>query len=185
MLAGVNRGAIEVGRLRSLGLEAEATPRCDRRPRKPVAQHLSGASHPRPRWLRDLPSLDAYLRHTDAVETKAGVVLAAAGALSALGGVSPWRVPALGVSILAALAALRALVPRVVPRLALRETRDAYLRSERRFTELMLLDSGIRVVELMQRTLQVKTSWLRRASLLLALAAAFHGVGSIMVAAGG
>jgi len=129
--------------------------------------------------------LDAYLRHTDAVETKAGVVLAAAGALTALGSQSSWRVPALIVSVLAALAAVRVLWPGVLPRRALRETRDAYLRSERRFTELMLLDSGIEVVEATQRNLHIKTLWLKRAGCLLALAAALHAVGTIVFVAGG
>jgi hypothetical protein len=129
--------------------------------------------------------LDAYLRHTDAVETKAGVVLAAAGALTVLGGTSAWRIPALVAAVLAALAAVGVLWPRVLPRRALRDTRDAYLRSERLFTELMLLDSGIEDVEATQRTLRTKTFWLKRAGGLLALAGALHAIGTMALVLGG
>ena len=129
--------------------------------------------------------LDAYLRHTDAVETKAGVVLAAAGALTVLAGTSPWRVPALVAAVSSAFAAVGVLWPRVLPRRALRDTRDAYLRSERRFTELMLLDTGIEEVEATQRALRTKTGWLKRAGGLLALAVVLQAVGTMALVLGG
>ncbi len=49
----------------------------------------------------------------------------------------------------------------------------------------MLLDSGIEVVEATQRTFRTKALWLKRAGCLLALAAALHAVGTILVVAGG
>lgn len=79
----------------------------------------------------------------------AGVMLGAAGALAAIGTSSPWRIPALLIAVLAAFAAIRVLWPQRFPARELRAIRDTYLTSDRNFTELMLLDSGIRIVERM------------------------------------
>lgn len=128
---------------------------------------------------------DAVLRHTDAVETKGGVVLGAAAALTALGTTSPLRVVALPASLLAALAAVGVLWPRQFPTRDLRLTRERYLASEPAFTSLMLLDSTIEMVERARRMLERKAFCLQIAAALLVLAGGAIATGTIDAAIGG
>jgi hypothetical protein len=112
---------------------------------------------------------DAVLRHTDALETKGGVILGAAAALTALGTSSPWRAVALPLSLLTALAAIGVLWPRRFPTRDLRLTRDRFLTSDPTFTWLMLLDSNIEMVERSRRLLDRKAARLKLAAALLVL----------------
>ncbi len=128
---------------------------------------------------------DAVLRHTDAVETKGGVILGAAAALTALGTASPLRVVALPSSLLAALAAVGVLWPRLFPIRDLRLTRERYLASEPAFTSLMLLDSTIEMVERTRRMLERKARCLQIAAALLVLAGSAIATGTIEGSIGG
>lgn len=112
-------------------------------------------------------------------------MLGAAGALAAIGTSNPWRIPALLIAILAAIAAIRVLWPQRFPTRELRAIRETYLTSDRRFTELMLLDSGIGLVERMQTNLERRARWLRRAAALLVLSGMLHALGSIGALIGG
>jgi hypothetical protein len=128
---------------------------------------------------------ELVLRHADAVDTKAGVVLGAAAALTALGSTSPWQVGALPLCVLAACAAVGVLWPAEFRSRELAATRHVYLTSEPEFTELMLLDSTIELVELSRRGLETKAKRLKFAAVLLLLAGVVLTTGTITTALGG
>ena len=128
---------------------------------------------------------DAVLRHTDAVDTKGGVLLGAAAALTALGTSAPWRIASLPISVAAALTAIGVLWPRDFPARQLQLSRDRYITSDPRFTSLMLLDSTIEIIERYRQSLEIKTRRLKLAASLLVLAGVVQASGTIVQSIGG
>lgn len=92
---------------------------------------------------------DAQIRHADAVDAKAGIILAFSGAVAALTARDPGgaRAPGLVAAVLAALACLVVLIPRRFPTWELQDLRK-YLRADREFTTLRTVDTGILMVRL-------------------------------------
>ena len=136
-----------------------------------------------------LPSLDlvaaevrtereALVRHLDALDAKAGIVLGSSGVVAAIAAqqVSLTTASALGVSVLAALAALAALVPQRLPMWDVNSLRR-YVGSEPVFTRTTMLDSSIDMVRDLKLTLELKIMRLRLAAWLLALAVVATAVG--------
>jgi hypothetical protein len=119
------------------------------------------------RWERE-----AQLRHFDAMDAKAGVVLGFAGALVAL---------ASGETLLVQIGRLAAVVsgllavwtfwPRKWPGMDLRTLRNLYLGAERSFTELNVLDTQIEMAERAAISMRRKAGRLKAAMSALSLAA--------------
>jgi len=140
-----------------------------------------------------LPSLDlierevraeriAHIRHHDAVDTKAGVVLVAAGVLTAIATqpVSTPRYPGIALAVLAALAALSALVPQHFPTWQTSALRR-YLRAEEEFTRLTMLDTTIDMIQDLKRRLAWKVLMLRVAVYLLGGSILATALGTIWI----
>ena len=89
---------------------------------------------------------DAHLRHTDAVDAKAGLVLGFSGVLVAVPAtrLSGELVPGLLLALAAGLCALAVLLPQQFPTWELRDLRNRYLAAEEAFTRLHALDTTIR-----------------------------------------
>jgi hypothetical protein len=129
-----------------------------------------------------LPSLDviaeevraereAQIRHADAVDAKAGIVLGLAGAVAALTGRDSEAalVPGLVAAVASALAALAVLLPQRFPTWELRDLRR-YLRADPEFTRLRIVDTGILMVQQLKGVLARKAVALRCAVVLPAVA---------------
>ncbi|HZR13803.1 MAG TPA: hypothetical protein VFC33_11195 [Acidimicrobiia bacterium] len=116
---------------------------------------------------------ESLTRHADTVDAKAGVILGFASALAALeagrGGVAASTGSAL--ATLAALVASAVLWPRPFPAWDVRRVSEEYLAADPRFTERLLFENAVTMVEKIQRELQVKVGRLRGGIALLALAA--------------
>jgi len=125
---------------------------------------------------------DAHLRHTDAVDTKAGLVLGFSGVLVAVPAtrLNVDLVPGLVIALTAGLLSLAVLLPQRFPTWELRSLRDRYLTAEHAFAELHTLDTRIAMVDTMKRQLGRKTRLLRAAITCLAAAAAALTAGSIV-----
>jgi hypothetical protein len=136
-----------------------------------------------------LPSLDliaeevrsereGQLRHFEALDAKAGIILGFSGALVAL---APSGSPLLDVARFAALAsglmALTSFWPRGYWSTNLRQLRDLYLASEPEFTRLNLLDTQIAMTEDLSRVLSGKAGRLKWAMGLLVAAILITAVG--------
>lgn len=121
----------------------------------------------------------AQLQHFDALDSKAGVMLGFAGALSALapaavnGIVDAGRFVAAG----GALMGLWAFWPRSYGAVTLRAFRERYLASEPAFTRLHLADTQIAVSQELAATLDLK-------ALRVKLSMSFLATSSILVATG-
>lgn len=138
-----------------------------------------------------LPSLDliaeevhaereAQIRHADAVDTKAGIVLGFAGAVAALSAqdFEVSRAPGLVAAVLASLASLFVIVPRRFPTLDLERLRR-YLRADSEFTKLTTVDTNIAMAQQLKRTLTRKTLALKYAVTLLASAVLLAAVSTL------
>jgi hypothetical protein len=118
------------------------------------------------------------LRHFDALDAKAGIILGFAGALVAL---SPSGGPLIDVGRYAAVASgllsLWAFWPRRFWSMSLRPLRDLYLASEPAFTRLRILDTQIEMTEQLSRTLHEKARRLKLGMVTLAGAILLMSVG--------
>jgi hypothetical protein len=123
----------------------------------------------------------AHLRHTDAVDAKAGLVLGFSGVLVAVPAtrLELELVPGLVLAFVAGVAALAVLLPQRFPSWELRDLRDRYLRADETFARLHCLDTTIVMVDRMKRQLGRKVALLRLAIVMLVSAAAALTVGSI------
>lgn len=121
---------------------------------------------------------DAQLRHFDALDSKAGILLGFAGALITLSpGLDSWaRAISLTMLALAAGLGVGAFFPRRMPTLDVVNLRE-YMRADEEFTKLRLHDSQLEMVS--QGTLV-----LHRKALLLKLAVVSLGVGAVTIALG-
>jgi hypothetical protein len=120
-----------------------------------------------------LPSLDllsdevaaelaAQERRSDALDSKAGVLLGFAGVLVGLTVASlhgAWATIGAGFAAAAAVCAGVAVVPRPYPTLEVRRLRETYLTAEEDFTRRRLLDTRIVMYEETQTLLKIK-AWL-------------------------
>jgi hypothetical protein len=121
---------------------------------------------------------EAQLRHFDALDAKAGIILGIAGALVALSPASRLFVD--GGRYVAALSGLLGLWtfwPRRFDVIELRPLRDLYLASEPAFTKIRLLDTQIAVAEGLTEALQRKAWRLKLAMFSLATAALLTAIG--------
>ena len=119
------------------------------------------------------------LRHFDAVDAKAGIILGFAGALVAFApGGHVLIQTARYVASVSALLALWTFWPRRFWATDLRHLRDLYLAAEEQFTRLRLLDTQILMVETFGRELSRKAWRLKLAMTVLALAAILTAVGT-------
>ena len=140
---------------------------------------------------RALPSLEpilaevrfereGQLRHFDALDQKAGILLGFAGALVAL---TPTQVNALvdigrGLAVVAAAAALGAFWPRRYRAIVdLRLLRERYLAADPVFTLQTILDTQIEATQGTHKTLRSKVRRLKIAMICLAAAASLVAVG--------
>ncbi len=130
---------------------------------------------------------DVLFRHAEAVDARAGVSVGFAAALAgiAVASFDWWRVPGILLAIGSALECLAVLLPRRYPAWNLERLRDIYLRSEERFTRLMLLDTEIRMVEQHSAVVRRNARHLRRAVLSLFAAAVALTIGTVVSSAGG
>lgn len=129
---------------------------------------------------------DAHLRHTDAVDAKAGLALGFSGVLVAVPAtrLAGELVPGLVLALVAGLCALAVLLPQRFPTWELRDLRNRYLAAEESFTRLHTLDTTIVMVDRMKQQLGWKVRLLRWAIVLLGAAAAALTAGSIVMLGG-
>jgi len=125
---------------------------------------------------------DAQLRHVDAVDAKAGVVLGFSGVLVAVGvgALDFYRLPALVAALAAATFAAAVFRHQRQPTWDLRRLTERRLRSEAMFTELAILDTHIAMIERQRELLHHNTVLVGR-SLIALLVAAFLLVTGTMV----
>jgi hypothetical protein len=116
---------------------------------------------------------EAQLRHFDALDSKAGVMLGFAGALAALAPAQFSLLVDVGraVAVTGALAALWAFWPRRYGAIELRALRERYLAAEPEFARLRLLDTQITTIEELAGTLYRKGRRLKLSMSLVAAAA--------------
>lgn len=145
-----------------------------------------------------LPSLDLLaaearaerelaFRHADEVDAKAGIVLGFAGAIVAVSAAraSVWLVPGSVTAVWAALQCLVAFRPNRHRGLDLRRLRDDYLRSDRAFTQLRILDSQVAMAEQEARVLRRNDRRLRRGLTALGMAVGLLAAGTLASTIGG
>lgn len=123
---------------------------------------------------------EAHVRHLDAVDTKAGIILGFSGAVAAIGSrnASLAGAPGLALAIGAGLVALSALLPQRFPTWDLPELR-AYLGAEIEFTERRMLDTAIDMVEELKLCLEQKVQRLRIGVWLLGVAVLAEAAGTL------
>jgi hypothetical protein len=124
----------------------------------------------------------AQLGHFDAVETKAGVLLGFAGAITALSSrpVGPFSASGLGAAVLSGLLALMSFWPRKYWRTDLEALRARYLAADPAFARIRLLDSQIVMAERSYRTLAWKVRFLKLAMVSLAAAVPLSALGTAL-----
>jgi hypothetical protein len=124
---------------------------------------------------------DAQIRHPDAVDAQAGIVLGFAGAVAALtaSDLDGARTPGLVAAVLSALACLLVLVPRQFPTWELQDLRR-YLRADREFTRLRTVDTGILMVQQLKTVVARKALALQAAVVLLAAAVTLTAGGTLV-----
>jgi hypothetical protein len=124
----------------------------------------------------------AQLRHFDAVDTKAGVVLGFAGAITALSVGPVALVPEAGLlaAVLAGLFAVMSFWPRKYWRTDLNALRARYLAADPAFARVSLLDSQIVMAERSYRALVWKVRFLKVAMLSLAVAVPLSALGTAL-----
>lgn len=141
----------------------------------------------------DVPSLEiveralaeeagSYRFRAGGVDTKAGLVLGAAGVLVTLIGPSPGVAGLVGqvLGLASGAAAVRALFPRVDKSIGVRRLRDKYLGEQPLSTRLILLNTRIDLQERDEHVLLGKFTWLKRSAALLLSASAAQVVGAIV-----
>lgn len=123
---------------------------------------------------------DDHIRHLEAFEARAGILLGASAALAAIGAqhMTPARAPGVVAAVLATLAALWTLIPQQHPAWDTSRLRG-YLRAEPSFTRLAMLDAEIAALARIKLGLERKRSLLRAAAALLALAVLITTVATI------
>jgi hypothetical protein len=125
------------------------------------------------RWERD-----AQLRHFDALDGKAGILLGFAGVLVVLaGGDHPLVLIGRLVAASSGLTAMAAFWPRRYMSTEVRRLREKYLSSDRPFTRIRMLDTQIVMVESVKHVLLVKGRLLKVATGALAVAVGLDAVG--------
>jgi len=124
--------------------------------------------------------LEELVRHLDAVDAKAGIVLGASAAVAAIGAqhFTVIRGPGMGLAVVAALIALAAIVPQRFATWDGAELRD-YIVSDPVFTKLALLDTSLVIMNRLRRLLQKKVSRFRTAAVMLGLAVAATSLGTL------
>jgi hypothetical protein len=123
---------------------------------------------------------DAYRARAQTIDTKAGLVLAAAGVLIALVGTRP-GIAGLVAQVLAVLAgtmAVLSLRPRKAPGLSPRRLRDKYLGAPSIVTRVQVLSAGVETLEEDEDRLLTKNKQLATGALLLLAAAVAIVVGA-------
>jgi hypothetical protein len=144
-----------------------------------------------------LPSLDfvraeldreqeSHERRASQVDTKAGLILAAAGVVVAFRAAQPTLVGVLA-QVAAAVAgglAILAFLPRVAGTVSPLELRKRYIHRPKQVTKLVVLDTRLEVHADDEQQLKIKAKHLRRAVLTLGVAVALAVLGSILSYAG-
>ena len=124
---------------------------------------------------------DELVRHLDAVDAKAGIVLGASAAVAAIGAqnFTLARGPGVILAVVGALLALSSIVPQ---RFATWDTAElrTYLVSDPAFTKLAMLDTSLVILTRLRRLLEEKVSRFRTAAVLLGLAVVTTGVGTVV-----
>jgi hypothetical protein len=130
---------------------------------------------------------DDLLRHSDAVDTKAGVLLGFAGVFVAvsLASFTWWRVPATVAAVVAALWCLAIFLPDRYPTLEVRQLRDRYLDVEPAFTLRHLMDTEIVMLEQHSLVVRANARALRWATRMLVLATLLLILGTLIDQIGG
>ena len=130
---------------------------------------------------------DALLRHSDAVDAKAGVLLGAAGAFVALAltSFSWWRVPGVVCASGTGICALLVFLPDRYPTLELRRLRERYLAAESAFTRRQVMDTEIVMIEQHSLVLRRNARRLRLAVAALAVATVLLIGGTLLEQIGG
>ena len=125
---------------------------------------------------------DAQLRHFDALDSKAGVMLGFAGALVALAPVGLNVIVDLGraAAVVGGLAALWAFWPRDYGLIAVGALRQKYLFADPAFTRVSLLDSHILSIEALGKALHEKGLRLKAALSAIAIATFLIAAGSAL-----
>jgi hypothetical protein len=129
---------------------------------------------------------ELVLRHADAVDAKAGIVLGFAGAIVAVSAarVDTLLVPGTISAVYAAFQCLIVFAPDRYPQWELRSLPQEFLRSEPGFTQLNILDTQIAMVERQGQLLRRNERRLRRALLALGTAIALLATGTLASATG-
>ena len=154
------------------------------------AQGVPGSERPRIAGIASLDVVeevvwrerDAQLRHFDALDAKAGVMLGFAGALAALAPIGLNVLVEVGraLAVIGALLALVAFWPRAYGAIDLRAFRDRYLAAAREESRLRLLDTQVALAAEVGPVLRRKAKLLRTAMTSLALGALTVGAGVVI-----
>jgi hypothetical protein len=121
---------------------------------------------------------DRQLRHVDALDGKAGIILGFSGVLVALAPDAGVLVDvARYIAVGGGVAALMAFWPRPYPVLDLRELRTRYLPAEEEFTQMRVLDTQILMAEQVLASTQLKAGLLKISMAMLALAVLLGAAG--------
>jgi hypothetical protein len=144
-----------------------------------------------------LPSLDivraeldreqeSYERRAGQVDTKAGLILAAAGVVVALQATQPTLpgILAQGAAAGAGVLAVLAFLPRVAGTLSPLRLRNDYIHQPEQVTKLVVLDTRLTIHADDEQQLKTKASRLRRAIVVLGLAVGLAVLASILRYAG-
>ena len=124
----------------------------------------------------------ALLTHFDAVDTKAGIVLGFAGAITALSArpVGPWSGAGLLAATTSGLLALVSFWPRKYWRTDLDALRRRYLAADPAFAKIGLVDSHILMASRQYGALRWKVLFLKLAVLSLAVAVPLSALGTTL-----
>lgn len=124
---------------------------------------------------------DELIRHLDALDAKAGIVLGSAGVVVAIAAqrLSAAHAGGLGFAVLSALAALSALLFQRFPAWDVIEL-QRYIVAEPIFTRKTMLDTTIRMARELKLTVDRKVALLRFAASLLGLAVVATAIGTIV-----
>jgi hypothetical protein len=125
---------------------------------------------------------EAQRAHFDAVDTKAGVVLGFAGAITALTSrpVDPFSASSLAAAVSSGLLALLSFWPRRYWSTDLNVLRAKYLAAEPAFARVSLVDSQIVMAERTNATLTWKVRFLKFAMVALAIAVPLSALGAAL-----
>jgi undecaprenyl pyrophosphate phosphatase UppP len=125
---------------------------------------------------------ETQLRHFDALDSKAGVMLGFAGALAALAPAAFNAMVDMGraVAVAGAVAALWAFWPRRYGAIEVRALRDRYVAAEPEFTRLRLLDTQIATIDELAKTLYRKARRLKLSMSLVVVAALLIVAGTVL-----